>query len=71
MLRPLLAINIALLTEGAGMEWPKLETSMNRGVRRRPACKNPTIKTDTIRSDKPQSPKIRLSTRSSADGWSV
>ena len=40
MLRPILAINIALLTEGAGMEWPKLETSMNRGVNENAALKS-------------------------------
>ncbi len=31
MLAPILAINIALLTEGAGMELPRLQTAMNRG----------------------------------------
>ena len=46
MLRPILAINIALLTEGAGMEWPKLETSMNRGVN-----ENAVLEPDTIPAD--------------------
>ena len=46
MLRPILAINIALLTEGAGMEWPKLETSMNRGVN-----ENAALTPDTIPAD--------------------
>ena len=31
MFAAILAINMALLTEGAGMEWPRLQTSMNRG----------------------------------------
>ncbi len=43
MLRPILAINIALLTEGAGMERAKLETSMNRGVNENVALKSDTI----------------------------
>ena len=43
MLRPIFAINMALLTEGAGMEWPKLETSMNRGVNENVALKSDTI----------------------------
>ena len=51
MLRPILAINIALLTEGAGMEWPKLETSMNRGVN-----ENAALKPDTIQADNHKPP---------------
>ena len=70
MLRPDPAINMALLTEGgcggrscykhcppnggAGMEWPKLETSMNRGVN-----ENAALKPDKIQAGN-HNPRIRL-----------
>ena len=45
MPRPIAAINMALLTEGAGTEWRKLQT-MNRGVNENAALKPETILAD-------------------------
>ena len=57
MLRLITSINIALLTEGAGMEGPRLQTSMNQG-----GNENVALKPDTIPADN-HNPSIRLSTR--------
>ena len=60
MLRRTPAINMALLTEGAGMGWPKLQTSINRGVNENAALnENVALNSDTISV----SPPIRLSTQ--------